>query len=315
MCYHHVMENKEFNIFEVLSINPATGFKAADIIATLKRRRNQFATNPARRAEFDWLKKIIPQVETNPDALLSIHAAEYATFQKKRREASRQELIDEAAIYVVDGVIDRDNLDFLVSKYSVFSHDEILDTIGAHLPVKALDDAIMRTIASHLVVVGKKNLYEVLELDFTCGQDEIQPRLDCFYNKWSSRAISHEKEAMITLLGYCKTVLADASARACYDNALLEPMQLAVERLAGSSTRAITKRQMDALLRLCDNAGVPREVAIRQIIIVAARHQVAVENVSKPNSRSQTQSGLDDDSQRWQLSLNCQRLLSDFFFI
>lgn len=268
------------NLYQELGI-PTSETKTDAILAAIDaqiKSWQQRVNNPKYKLEAPAhtaaLKKLRTEVQANP-AIIKQHAAAYAEIEKRERIQKEKEVRNAGNIFVQNGEIAKEHLTILVNKIKL-SEQEILAILGAKIKAarKQLeDDGIpelarekMNKIVDNLKIVGKRDLYDFLEIKEGAPDEEIVARSGKIYKDYSGFLAGDAalNSAMKTLASLCSEILLDPIKRKGYDKALANASFAPVAEMIRNLKAGATFISSQVFKKLIDEAtqrGIPLEKA------------------------------------------------------
>jgi len=291
----------------------APGAAPDEIEAALRKKQPAWSMgtrNPKTRHANQLFLDEIPALRA---ALLSgpIHRAAYDAELAAAEAARREERLDElqrlvrlrAAKGGLDAAdrellraeadrmqVDRDDLDRLLRPIPFLVEDEPEpgDDDGQDRPGEALEPSMRRQIRMALDHLGRRDLYDALDVLRDAPLPEIAARADEERQRWMKKAqVTAEKTAWLEIVSHAQTHLGDTKARARYDRTLEREAEEAFERTAAFVVKGLRRLDAGTHVALVDEAGakgVPPDRAHRLIRRACTREGVAVEGPARPTS-------------------------------
>ncbi len=267
-----------YNIFKELDLTPPMPRQA--VIDALDKKVTSLNKLRLKRSDigprYEHFKQIKADVDRNP-AIIDEHAAAYGRIAEQERREREEQLRRDAAIYVVNGLIEEAQLKKLVAANPGLDEQRILSILGAKVKgkrsfsytedpnVRETDPLVMKTVRELLEKVGKKDLYQWLSLSSKADRAQISRVCDDLYLRSQTEGTLEMRTTMSSLVGQAKSLLLDPDRRAGYDKALanagLAPVREQMKAIAMGSVKVVAPSQYDALLQTCTRAGIPRERA------------------------------------------------------
>ena len=273
------------NFFLLLELDPSVDDWATIEQRILEKRRawsrDRSQGNPKARRRADRNLALLEDIETvlkDPET-----RKQEAKQARKEQERLRQEQLREldesiGLIRSSGGTCDEEQLKKLIKRFgaSVAAGDikKRLRAAGVRLesagrekkrPVKAqIDKVTASNVRRNLDHLGLASLYEFLELQPQSSPKALSDRAEEIY-KENQRLGKTDADASARneLAGLCKNLFQSEAEKEKYDNTLaLEAMEGLKEKIElTGSDRFITQQEMDALVKLARQRGVPAEDA------------------------------------------------------
>lgn len=252
-----------------------------DVIAALDKKINHWnnlrTRQPMGQARWEHFKAIKADVTANP-RLIAEHAARFAAEKGRELEEKKKSLRQAAALYLVNGRIEQQQLAILARQYPEFPENEILKILGAQLKTRRTfaykeDPSVVETppivlkpLAELLARAGKRDLYDYLNVSPSASKNQITAVCDDLYRRSQTSGSLADRTLNSSLVGHARNLLLSSDAsRAGYDKALANagfaPVREQMKTLAAGSAKVIAASQYSSLLQQVTRAGIPREKA------------------------------------------------------
>ncbi len=252
-----------------------------DVIAALDKKINHWnnmrTRQPMGQARWEHFKSIKADVMANP-RLIAEHAAKFAAEKGRELEEKKKALRQAAALYLVNGRIEQEQLAILARQYPEFPENEILNILGARIKTRRTftykDDPsvvetpqiVLKPLAELLTRAGKRDLYDFLNVSPSASKNQIAAVCDDLYRRSQTSGSLADRTLNSSIVGHARNLLLSSDAsRAGYDKALANagfaPVREQMKTLAAGSAKVVAASQYSSLLQQVTRAGIPREKA------------------------------------------------------
>jgi hypothetical protein len=269
------------NYFLLLGLDPDKATTWAVIEPQLKEKRNEWSKpHPTRKLEFQEYRCLLPDMEAvlKNDETRRNEAAEARKIVAEERTKALADLDDTLGVMAKKGhLVPGDIAEFVARSGNQWTESAVRAraiAIGLeikHVVARIVDDGVdvvtWAKIAKALDIVGKKDLYELLEHPRTTSTETLYNEADASYQRVRTHGDKSKPEfnARQELYGYCLILFSSDAERAKYDYSLDRVRFAEIERLAiaaGSGERRIDYRVLDELIKRGVREGIRRDEVI-----------------------------------------------------
>lgn len=260
---------------------------------------NKKINNPKYRSivplKINALKELKSEITANPK-IIKQHAKAYSEISRQKQLESEKKIREYGNIFVKNGMIDQKSLTSLASKHKM-QEAEILRILGATIKtqkvfkykddgIKELSKVEMDKIAENLKILGKKDLYDFLEIPPNASLAIIKKQRDAKFKSVSSNSNKSNPDVSATdaLVKIC-TFFDKPDGKRSYDKALenkvFEDVRETIKMMS-----VISAEDYKKFLDICASKGINRDKAEFLIYSAANEKNIQIDEGKADNAIS-----------------------------
>lgn len=286
-------QNNRPNYFILLDLDPNKPWSEEEFKQVLKKKKAEWTklrNHPTKKREVQKYLGMIPDIETTmkepqkrkDEAKEAIEAK--STGNKQKEELFNQDF----KLLTIKGYITENEIYQLINGYSSIVSDKQLRKKLIDIEISIRDEPLdkkekkatlkqstMKEIDAELKIIGKKDLYDFLELTKSARTSDLEQKASEFYKTYIKNPNKNNAEvsANMKLAGMARTCFKDENERAKYNRALAEKafsiLDKFISKLAKREEKKIYAQEFDYLLELALSNGLDEKESEKYIYKVA----------------------------------------------